>query len=584
MSLNKKFRRRAALIYALFLIMAIFSLREFTLTGNNASIHSWVGDPDLFYKLYLQPYSWNEHLSRSESVVQFLSRLFYLPFIVISKRIGSSMFQILPWIYVILFSLSGFSMFLLVFYLIKGWKKGIIAYMSSFLAGLFYMSYPFFAISELTELFVILGFSLFPLVVLTFFRGVRESSYKHIVLSAILGTYSAFWDVRYLFLTFFVYISYSIYYLFIHRFQRHLLKKLLTAWVVLLAVFSLFGGLSLFVFASSQSEAVQTPLNKEAYQILWKEATPIKLLNGFSWPTISEQIERDKLIVPEGIHQAISLVLPIISLSIFISRKRIPCREVYYFGLLLALTLALFSSMNFVDWLVMRSPYNFYIGRMFRAPRIPAQLIAISTSVLFGISVERILNITIRRYFLSIMLVIAILSNVIITAFPFFTYGTISTWFTTFTPSSEYMEANDFLKQMNASRVVWFPTPPLSSPTWYTPRSGKSYFYVNNSKAPTVWPAGNRWVYFIDFAFLSKHSLLRIGDIKSLADILSSAGIYYIVISKETSYSQKIIDQMIRELNESTSFELVFSNGKYYIYKIDEASSSKVLIKPFISL
>ena len=113
MVMNKKLLRKGFIsMYILYLVIAILALREFVILRRGTSIHSWVGDPELFYELYNQPYSWNEHLTRSENVIQFLARLFYLPFVLVSKLLGISMFRMLPWIYVFLFSLHKINQYL----------------------------------------------------------------------------------------------------------------------------------------------------------------------------------------------------------------------------------------------------------------------------------------------------------------------------------------------------------------------------------------------------------------------------------------------------------------------------------------
>ncbi|ASJ16061.1 hypothetical protein A3L04_02680 [Thermococcus chitonophagus] len=570
--------------YTLYVVVAIFALRKFTIAGNITSIHSWVGDPELFLRLYGQPYSWNYHLTRSENVIQFLSRLFYMPFAIISKHLNISMFRVLPWIYVLLFSIAGFSMFYAVYSIIeRDYRNSITTYISSVLAGLYYMSYPFFAIGELTEIFVMFGFSLFPLVVIYFIKGLEERSSKYIILSVILGTYSGFFDIRYLFASFIVYITYTIYHLITCRIKKCCLLETLKIWIMLITVFILFGGLNLFIFASSQSEYANIPLNKEAYLITWKEGDPIKLLNGFSWFLLPEQMDWGSLPISRSIQMALALVIPILSILALIlthNKKRIVIpRRIYYFAILLSLTVALFSSKEFVNWLVTESPENFFIGRMFRTPRIPAQLISISVGILFGVSVreilERIKHIKRSNALLSITIII-LTSIIIIGSFPFFMYGTINKWFVPFTIPQGYIEVNDFLRSTAEDRAIWFP---LSSPRWYMPKSGGTYFYIYNSEVPTIWPSFNRWVYFMDFTLSSKHSLLNKGNTDLLADILGNIGIKYLIISNDTT--RLINRKIIGYLNKSEDFMLIFNNSHYYVYKVLD-NTSKISTKSII--
>ena len=560
-----------------YLLISLVALRDFILSGRGTSVNGWVGDPWNFAALRLSPYAWNVQLSRQDNLSQYFFNSMFSPFVELAKIVQSDMFTLLPWILLILFFIAGFSANhfcreILFDYKLEERKKELVC----LLCGAFYMSYPFFAIGEIYEYPTFVGFCLFPLVAFLFLRAYRMNSYRAGIVSVLVASIISFADLRYLILSIFIILLIVLVRIISSgRPLIELKRKMLLITVVVIA-FALIAVPSLFIYSLKESGEVQIPLNGDSIGITWSLVNPLTLLNGYSWFELDGQIGWDSSVIPKDVMMVIAFLPVVIALVGVIKRRKIDA-DIFMLLLISMGTWALFCIPNFYEWLVLSSPGNEFFGRMFRAPRIPAQLICLGITGLLAIGMTTLVDIE-RPFFKGKIskipllkketaITLAIIIVLLLTLVPLIQNGSPSKYLNEVVPSTDYLAANDAVGNI-IGRSLWFPF--NLAPIWYESLSGRSLFNSYNSLGGTVIPNDNRWVHFYLYLNSNFYNLITEDD-DAISTILHDNGFSNIVVSNETAFDQMELEMVTEALLGSDCFELTFENDNYRIFNLIDA-------------
>lgn len=528
---------------------------------------------DSFVKIYLSTNSWSEQLGRPHSIQELYLGIFLLPFLTVSSIFGFSMFQTYMMIILTSIILSGIAMYFLSYFLLRNYEKGYkITILCSFISGLIYMSNPSYMIGDVQRYSTILGYAIFPLIVLSFIKAIDENKIYLGIISAVLTFYTFVFDFRYVASAI---IFYFLYFIFrqirVNRSSANDLKMLSITLIMLLAFFLS----TIFSWYSGKGVFTDVPLSKNAIDIPWNNAQFVNILRGMSFMSIPNSYSNFPLQISDSYVTIITFIIPIFAfLSIFFNPKN---RKVIFFTLIAAIFLIIFSSKSFVYWLMLDAPLTNFIGRMFRTTRIVDLFISISYGILIGFSLLYVVN-KIKNKLFAIMIFSMLIISVVITSWPLMT-GNINGKFISTDIPGEYIEANNWINTQHGDyKIIWIPEFfSAYQPLWANGSADNILTY--SSSRPTYMCQDRLCKQYLDYTVsLWYNSLLNKNDLNNMANFLSNIDIKYLVLHNDTKYLDRKVDSIIEKMKNSTDFELVKQINFIYIFENKRYINQKIFI------
>ena len=563
--------------------MSIFILR--CSVGSSVIIWDWPYDINTFLTIYSHPYAWTEQISTSHSLQEIWMTTFHYPFFFIGYIFHLSMFHIFVLEEIFIFSLAGLSMYYLTSYLLKKFytnKYQKLLAVSSILAGLFYMFNPSFMIGDVQRYGTILGYAIFPLIILFFIKGMEEDKKYCSILSGLLGFYAFIFDFRYFAASIIFFLGYSAYYFLLLK--KSFWEKRKTFLLPFIILFLLFLP-TILSWWTGMGVVTGVPLSKNAVEIPWGNANPINMLRGMSFFLIPQSYANPPSIIVEN-YLAITLLSFVIPIMAYLSILIIPRnRYVLFFAFIPTFFLLLFSSRDFLYWLTLDAPFHDFVGRLFRTTRIVDLFVSASCGVLISFTAIEIMKaiktkikFSFKKY-LQFIFIIFLMFSIIVPSWPLAT-GDINGKFEPTTVPIEYENVNSWLSEQKGDfKVLWIPEFSGSyQPIWNKGKYADNILTFSSAK-PTYLVQNRIQKHFIDYIItLYYNSLLCRGDLTNTAKFLADIDVKYIILHNDTTHLSAKVDLIVSELKNNPDFRLVEQKNFIYIFENERCTNEQIFL------
>jgi len=542
--------------------------------------------PNNYFKKMIGTFTWNEFLSKSSWGLDFLSyRLFFWP---IRLLFGINITQLLVIEKIVFSLLAFFGAFLLSknylsrFLKDKESKPILIA---SFIAGLVYGLNPSFMVGDSFWMGIQFSFITLPWIILSFNKVILDKNWKYTFLCAFLMATNI--DEHFLWAGFpIILILYSVFIFIVSSFKEKRIN--FHPIISFLLVILIFVGL---VSYRSINRLIIIPqyqlsLTKAGVDIPWMYASLPNMLRAMSHMELPVIYDTTYPIFSFlNSLMPLTLLIPIFAfISLLWYRKN---WIVLFYGITIIISTLPFyvgsPLKQFHYWVFFNTP----IGPAFRTWRVLDAYIALSLSMLIAFSLYHILQkLSNKRNYLKVLTITSIIFILLIYSWPILT-GNINGKLTPVKVPNEYFKAHTFLSnQTEDCKVVYIPEfvysygkdsnlKPFWSPEW----GAIQEFLTFSSPKPTFWPVGS-WGHYYTFTLSPfYYSLLRTGNINTLAWFLNWANVKYIVVHDDLPQLRENMEKYINYLNESTAFKQVFSDGFIHIFE-NQFTTGKIAVMP----
>jgi len=564
-------------------MISIFIYRSFFgpgIVGHGAE--TFAQDLDTFLKNVVWEPTWHEMQSKPTRGWLYSPHfIFYF----LGKIIGYDTSTLIKLEYIFFCALSGFAIFVLCKYLLKLSGVYINIEITCFLAGLLYLLNLSFRLGDASYIGMQFAFSVFPLIIYFFFKALYEKKYSYALICGFLWVNAAAFDQRWVIAPLIIIFPYVIIKSVIFNDLKKSMLNFLTNLKYLLfaiLIFILLGGYFFFQIVSTVTVGKVTALTKEAVDATWSNANLVNLIRAsahFELPKYIANVSPSILqyyIIPSGLLLvALSLTLPLLK-----NDEKIPITYSYFLFLYILLVgfFAGFDNLSreALYWLVLESPYNHFIGRLFRTTRIPDLIIATCISILLTFSLNLILTKIgdkgckrILKYFIVFVTLILIL----LASVPLLT-GDVAGRLHPIQIPNEYKRTNEFLiRQKEDFKVVWTPEFWGSfQPSWSKGVPMDALTYYGSSK-PVYFARNNIFVHYYAYTvFFRFRSLLIKGQIEDLCNFLKPLNIKYIILHNDIRQFRNKFANVLNSTSRSFCLRFVQKFGEIYIFEVENYS------------
>ncbi|MDL1957409.1 MAG: carbohydrate binding domain-containing protein [Candidatus Desulfofervidus auxilii] len=559
-------------------ISAIF-IRDIIVSGEIVSDTIWYLSLENYIKaeghtLFL----WNDQLSVANLPVIFS---YHIPLIIIAKCLNLSIIQyaiIQLWF---VYTLSGICMYILIKNVIQSILRkpnDKILSVASFLGGLYYLANPAYTLSYVLRPDRIFYYAITPIVFLTFYKSIKLNKARYAVLSAIFFSLYSYGYRFYVFafLLLLPYLLFTIIFELLRSGNKlYVIKRyafiLFAFGLTVIAINGWFLALSIFY----KQPAVATALTTQLIEVRFAYASMANVIRGLGEITIPYfYSDKPPIISKFDIFiTLLSFAPPILSILPFLSRKAKNSEIIYFLWSINIFTVFVLSIPEFRAWVILHSPLkDIFIGRAFSG--LKAQfLVVFSFAILFAISIYLIiekLHTLIRKNWNIltplISLIFAIL--ILIPSWPLLVGDLNNVYGDTKIPD-EYFIVNEWLKnQSELFKAIWIPRGSQSHFSWSESKFDMGPIVDRGSSVPQYWRESTSFHYFFEYTLGLKNSLLAKGKTRSLAELLSTIGVKYLIVHKDQILSQlELVDKQESYLMKDNDFRIVYESGFIKVFE-----------------
>jgi len=571
--------------FLLYLFVSFFIYRDFINPGIvSGGAENFAPTLDIFLKELVHSPIWSEMFSKRCHGTWIYSPHF--PFYFAGKIIGYDVPTLIKLEYIMFLALSGFAMFLLVRYILHSNSKSknseYSILIAAFISGLSYMSNLSFKVGDADYIGIQFSFSVFPLIILFFLRAFHEKKNSFAMVSGFFWAEAAAFDQRNLIAPLIVILPYLLFVFSYNNTPKKFLSNLKQGFTVFFMsslIFLLLGGYYFLNIKSSATIGAVTALTKPAVDVTWSNGDIINLLRASSHFQLTKYIGNIPFDFLASLVKSVGLMLVTLALSSILLYRR--NKQILFFSLLLVITgsFAGFGelSRNFIYWLVLDSPFNHFVGRLFRTTRIPDQIMAVSLAILLAFSIHWILDRLDKvkcGNFLRFSVVMLISSLVLVSSAPLLTGDDAGRLHPVKIPEG-YREANNWLQtQKGDFKVMWVPEfwGPYQ-PEWSGGKPVDALTYYGSSK-PTYFARNNIMTHYYAYTLSFKYnSLLTRNKIGDLSCFLNPLNIKYVILHDDILEHKSTFNKVLKYLNKDPNFILVSNCNPIYIYEVGIPSS-----------
>ena len=531
------------------LFLAIIILRNFIFNSGIAltgDLH-WT-----YYSKALSPYLWYEYGQFPLPLQQLViySWLWNLPF---SPEVLEKL------IYLLIFTLIGFSMFFVAFSLIKQEHQNkLIINLITFTSTIIYVFNPI-NVYYMPHLFILLGYALYPLVIYFTLKLLKERKciFRYSVMLAIilmLMSGDPRWIIWSLLSMLVLWTQYAC-------FRRRIEMKTLLGIATILLIFITLSFFWIYptIKITDLSYGVH-PLTEEMYTSLNKYST---ILNSFRFHADSWEPCRRLFLIENNLISALwkfsGIILPSFAiLALILNRKK---ENVLSISILLIIFITLASAPRFPIESVKQLYYYiiFYVpyGSLFRTSYkwlLPLSFIITFLTIYGFSSISRKLlkakkfnnHRTLIIAIILILLYISIIAASITNSWVLLTGDRKGTFEPKNLPN-EYKKAYEMMLTDNEYfRILIWP----KTPAWHSP-------------LPTVYQSDS-YIIFIKY-------LVENNKISNIGRYLSAIGVKYLIFDKTKIKSRKI--EILENLLKSNDLEPVYEGENLVVFKVNESTN-----------
>lgn len=548
-----------AIVFNYKVILLMFDSNYILMIPENTAI-----SVDNYLKIFIGTYTWNDTLSQPSWGFDFLSyRIFFW---IIGSVLNMTMTQLVILEKIAISFLAFFGAFILSEdYLYRTFENRYYVPIASAISGLFYGLNPSFMIGDAFWMSIQFSYVSFPWIVWTFNKIILDKNIKYAILCALILVLNV--DEHFIWAGFPLFLGiYSAFIFIVKSFK----KKGVDIYPMLSFVLtiSIFVGMVAYrlMIRLATTTPYQLMLTKSGVDIPWTQATFFNMIRAMTHMDLP-RIYGENLILTY-----VTLSIPVLAISTILWYRK--NWIIIFYGFMILLQILTFDNESPFKqlhyWIFFDTPF----GPAFRTWRIADAIIALSLTVMMAFSIYYIVQ---RLYKKNINVLITILGIIIFILFiyswPLVTGKNIED--SIVKVPNEYFYARSFLSNQTGDfRAIYIPEFTYSlgkysnlRPFWSNDTGAIQEFLTFSFPIRSFWPTGN-WGHFYNFALSPLYySLLRNGDIDTLAYFMKWTNIKYIVIHDDVFQIRKDIENQINFLNSSTNFKLVFHNGTIYIFE-----------------
>lgn len=563
--------------------------------------------PDLGRTIEMFSYQWFPYGGFSNIENSYRTAWVILP-LTLSYIVGFSAEFYLKALFIGTFALAGIAMYVLAQYImgkIDTAKNKLSLAICATISAVVYMYNPW-SIGHLWTYFFYPTYALLPLIflfIMRFFDRPKLSTLLILVILMSLGTTSPHGIIWMASLA----ISYAIYIIITERKKLGLTLKSIVAGISLYIVGNMYWILPYTYSTSIRNIAPQhaITLSSQLLDFLSKNngvLNGLRLISGWGYPITPIYLNQIWLVS--------GFILPIFAYAaVFLYKNRI----VIYLAILA--TIALFLSMgtnsifpSAYKWLVFESPISASLGWVFRTPDRWLVFVALSFSVLFGLSLHRIISSLFQKRVRQRVFAITTFSS--ITALMLFSFYPTAEYYSKFVYNpteipKDYKELNSWLSNQgdkNNFTVLWLPIygPGGYYTSWSSNENEEPYnddFWspieppsIQKRIGPVnIWSSAKS-INSFNFLFDSNsypyelEKALKENRIDSFERLLMPLGVKYVIVDSSIEGSEGLVNSLGKSKNLTlrfkTDFLYVYENLKSIgpVYALSETQNKELTI------